>query len=375
MISARDLVVNAVKTKMARGEVALSMTVKLTRSIEIVEIARTAGFDSIYIDLEHNSFSLDTAGQICISALTAGVTPLVRVPRISGDVIGRVLDGGALGVIAPHIQSAQDAREVVRAAKYPPLGERSFTGSLLHLRYRSFTTPEVFEAMNEATLVVAMIESADALDAIDEIAAVEGVDMLFIGTNDLCSSLGIPGQLDHLLIRRAYDKAMQACARHGKQLGVGGLASQPKLIEQYLQLGARYVSTGTDLSFLLASASSKVKQIHEICPSSSPSPMTQEGNRMAKAYWINTYREITDEQALTEYGKLAGPAIQAGGGRFVARGIPNVVYESGLKQRTILIEFDSLDQAIATHDGPAYQAALNALGNGAVRDIRIIEAA
>lgn len=290
-------------------------------------------------------------------------------------MIGRVLDGGALGIIAPHIQSAQDAREVVRAAKYPPLGERSFTGSLPHLRYRSFPTPELFEAMNEATLVIAMIESVDALEAVDEIAAVEGVDMLFIGTNDLSSSLGIPGQLDHQFVRAAYAKVMLACTKYGKQLGVGGLASQPKLIEQYIRLGARYVSTGTDLSFLLASASNKVKQIREVCLAPSSISHKQEGAAMAKAYWINTYREITNEEALAEYGKLAGPAIQAGGGRFVARGIPNVVYESGLKQRTILIEFDSLEQAIATHDGPAYQAALKALGNGAVRDIRIIEAA
>ena len=95
---------------------------------------------------------------------------------------------------------------------------------------------------------------------------------------------------------------------------------------------------------------------------------------MAKAYWITTYRAITQPEALAEYGKLAGPAIQAGGGRFLARGTPAQVYESGLGERTILIEFDSVQQAIATHDGAAYQEALRALGGGADRDIRIIEA-
>lgn len=95
---------------------------------------------------------------------------------------------------------------------------------------------------------------------------------------------------------------------------------------------------------------------------------------MAKAYWITTYRAITKPDALAEYGKLAGPAIQAGGGRFLARGAPAVVYESGVNERTILIEFDSLQQATATHDGVAYQAALRALDGGADRDIRIIEA-
>lgn len=94
---------------------------------------------------------------------------------------------------------------------------------------------------------------------------------------------------------------------------------------------------------------------------------------MAKAYWIAAYRAITDPAALAEYGKLAGPAIQAGGGRFLARGLPSAIYEAAVNERTVLIEFDSAEQAIATHDSSAYQAALEALGNGAERDIRIIE--
>jgi uncharacterized protein (DUF1330 family) len=94
---------------------------------------------------------------------------------------------------------------------------------------------------------------------------------------------------------------------------------------------------------------------------------------MSKAYWISTYRSINDPAAMAEYGKLAGPAIQAGGGRFLARGMPSKVYEAGLEQRAVLIEFDSIEKAIAAHDSPGYQAALKALGNGAERDIRIVE--
>jgi len=94
---------------------------------------------------------------------------------------------------------------------------------------------------------------------------------------------------------------------------------------------------------------------------------------VAKAYWITAYRSIRDPQALGAYAKLAGPALQAAGGRFLARGLPGRVYEGGLEQRTVLIEFDSLAQAIAAHDSPAYQEALRALGNGADRDMRIVE--
>jgi len=94
---------------------------------------------------------------------------------------------------------------------------------------------------------------------------------------------------------------------------------------------------------------------------------------MAKAYWVATYRSISEPGALAEYAKLAGPAITASGGKFLARGVPAKIYESGLEQRTVLIEFDSVAAAVAAHDTPGYQAALKALGNGAVRDIRIIE--
>ncbi|HUB94380.1 MAG TPA: DUF1330 domain-containing protein [Stellaceae bacterium] len=96
---------------------------------------------------------------------------------------------------------------------------------------------------------------------------------------------------------------------------------------------------------------------------------------MAKGYWVATYRAIKNLDALAEYAKLAGPAIQAGGGRFLARGNPAKTYEVGLDQRVVVIEFDSVQAAVAAHDSPGYQAALKALGNGAERDIRIVEGA
>ncbi len=93
---------------------------------------------------------------------------------------------------------------------------------------------------------------------------------------------------------------------------------------------------------------------------------------MAKAYFISCYRQIVDPAKLAAYAKLAGPAIEAGGGRFLARGMPAIAYESGQLERTVVIEFDSVAQAIATHDSPAYRAALAALAGGAVRDVRIV---
>jgi 2-keto-3-deoxy-L-rhamnonate aldolase RhmA len=167
-------------------------------------------------------------------------------------------------VIAPHIRSAAEAREVVASAKYPPLGERSAGGPLPHLRYRSFPAAEANAAMNEATMVVVQFETADAIERADEIAAVEGVDLVLIGTNDLLADMGIPGQYEHQSVRQAYARTLAACRKHGKHVGVGGLATRPQLAAEFVRMGARYVSTGTDLAFLLAEAAARARQVREI---------------------------------------------------------------------------------------------------------------
>ena len=257
-----EIVRNSVKERLARGEVAASMTVRLTRGVEIVRLARTAGFDSLYVDLEHSSLSLETTSQICIAALEAGIAPFVRVPQTA--MIQRVLDGGALGVIVPDVRSAAEAREIVRAAKYPPQGERGFAGMLPHFGYRSLPAAEMYRALNDATMVIVQFESAEAVARAEEIVAVDGVDMVLFGTNDLTADMGIPGQYDDPRVREAYAHTIAAARKHGKHVGVGGLGSRPKLTAELVKLGARYVSTGTDLGFLLAAATESARQVRAL---------------------------------------------------------------------------------------------------------------
>jgi 4-hydroxy-2-oxoheptanedioate aldolase len=263
-MAAHQVLQNTLKDKLARGEIAASMFVRLVRSIEIAQLAKTAGFDSLYIDLEHSSFSLDATGQICMAALSVGITPLVRVPSLAPAYIARVLDGGALGVIVPHINSAADAERVVRAAKFPPVGDRAMTSALPQLRYQSYSPAEAASVVNDATMVVAMIETLEALENVEQIAAVPGIDLLLVGTNDLTALMDIPGQFDHNLVHKAYSRCIDACRRHGKTLGIGGLSSRPDLVAEFVRLGARFVSTGSDLSFLLGSAIEKVKFVRNL---------------------------------------------------------------------------------------------------------------
>jgi 4-hydroxy-2-oxoheptanedioate aldolase len=253
---------NSVKERLARGEVASSMTVRLTRGIEIAQLARTAGFDSLYVDLEHSSLSLETTSQICVAALQAGIAPFVRVPQL--ELTQRVLDGGALGIIVPDVRNPVRAREAVKRAKYPPLGERGFATALPQFQFRSLPANEQYAALNAGTMVVVQFESAEAVDRAEEIFAVEGVDIALFGTNDLTADMGIPGDYDNPRVRDAYARAIAAAKKHGKHVGIGGLGSRPKLVAEFVKMGARYVSTGTDLGFLLSAATASAQQVRAL---------------------------------------------------------------------------------------------------------------
>ncbi|MFO1023991.1 MAG: aldolase/citrate lyase family protein [Acetobacteraceae bacterium] len=264
MSEIRSILRNHMKEKLAAGQVVASMTVRLSRSIEIAAIAASAGFDTLYVDLEHNTLSIDTCCQICISAQQIGITPLVRVPANTPEYICRVLDGGAMGVITPHVRSAAEARAMVDLVKFPPLGHRSAGGALSQYGYRNFPMTETQAAMNDATSLVVMMETVAALENVEEIIGTDGVDMLLIGSNDLCAEMDIIGQYDHPKLRDAFVRCIEAAGKVGKHVGVGGLASRDDLMTQFVQMGARYVSTGTDLSFLISACNAKAKFVKGI---------------------------------------------------------------------------------------------------------------
>ena len=262
---AADILRNPAKEKLKRGEVVISMSVRLVRTMEIAQLAATSGFDSLYVEMQHSTFTEEQISQICQAALGAGITAMVRVPSIRPEHVGRVLDGGALGIIAPEIETVEEVRELVAAARFPPWGKRSaFGAQVFPLRYHSFPTAETYAAINDATMVVTMLENTQALEKVEEIAAVEELDMLFVGTSDLTNSMGLVGQPDHPRVRDAFARTIEACRKHGKHVGIGGLAARPDLIAQYLKMGARFISSGTDLAFLLGAASSRAKQLRDI---------------------------------------------------------------------------------------------------------------
>jgi 2-keto-3-deoxy-L-rhamnonate aldolase RhmA len=268
MRSLAELVHNPLKAKLRAGQVVTSMIVRMARGPETSQIAASAGLDALYVDLEHSPLNLETTAIVCTSAWDSGITPLVRLPSNDTGLIGRVLDLGAMGVIVPQIESAEDARLAVKGALYPPLGNRSVSSSLPVLAYRNFPVMDAAKEINEQILVVAMIESQAGLDRCEEIAAVDGIDLLFVGTHDLSVQLGIAGGADKTQINACIERVVNAAKSNGKSVGLGGMAADPDALTYWTARGVQFISVGSDLGFVMQGASLAVKQIMSVTKAS-----------------------------------------------------------------------------------------------------------
>ncbi|TKY84706.1 hypothetical protein EX895_005786 [Sporisorium graminicola] len=255
---------NPVKEALARNELTYAFTVKLLRSIEAVQIAQTAGYNSILIDLEHAPLTLEQTGQMCLAALARDMCPIVRIPQLERHWISRTLDIGALGILVPHIKTVEEVRRVVSYSRFQPIGERSAVAGLPHLRYKSYPVAEANKACNEATLVIVMIETLEALEIVEEIAQVPGVDQLLIGTNDLTAEMGIPGQYDNPRLTEAYQRVINAAQANGLSVGIGGLASRSDLVAKFARMGARFVMAATDQPLLSAAAAKNAAEMKQL---------------------------------------------------------------------------------------------------------------
>lgn len=244
---------NHTKQQLAAGKIAIGMGLRLARSVDIATIAKTCGYDWLFIDMEHNSMDVDTAAQIAMAALPVGITPIVRVPGKEHFHATRLLDAGAQGIVVPHVDSVEEAQRAVAYCKYPPIGHRSVMGALPQYSYASVPVAESTVAANRETLVIVMLETPDAIAQADAIAAVPGIDVVLIGTNDLCAEMGIPGQFADPRVEEAYRAVIAACRTHGVHPGMGGVY-EPKLMERYIGMGMRFILSGGDLSFLMAGA-------------------------------------------------------------------------------------------------------------------------
>lgn len=252
---------NHTMQQLAAGKIAIGMGLRISRTVEIASIAKTCGYDWLFIDMEHSPMDVDTAAQIAMAALPVGVTPIVRVPGKEHHHASRLLDAGAQGIVVPHVDSVEEAERAVAYCKYPPVGHRSVMGVLPQFGFRGLPVAESTPLANAQTMVIIMLETPDAIAKADAIAAVPGVDSILIGTNDLCAEMGIPGQFTDPRVEDAYRKVIAACRKNNIHPGMGGVYD-PKLLEKYIAMGMRFVLSGGDLGFLMAGASERAKFLH-----------------------------------------------------------------------------------------------------------------
>jgi 2-keto-3-deoxy-L-rhamnonate aldolase RhmA len=251
---------NPCKERMRGGGVSLGMIVRLARSADIARLAKATGHDFIFIDGQHALFSVETVGHIAQTALAIGVAPLVRVRSCDDPSIPVLLDNGATGIVVPDVSTDSDARRAVGACKFPPVGRRSVSGSYPNFDFRAVPLTQAVPALNDSTLVVCMIETVEGLANVDAIAAVDGVDVIHVGCNDLLTAMGLPGQFGCPQIVAAIERVIAAAKKHGKFAGLGGERDMARQLG-FIQSGVRFVTTQSDIGFLMTAAHQRTAEI------------------------------------------------------------------------------------------------------------------
>ena len=240
---------NSLRTRLLAGQPIVGTMIQEISTPFIVHAFGNAGFDFVYVDMEHGRFSLETAAGLIQTIRLTDMVPLVRVPDNQYHLIARVLDAGARGVMIPRVETREQAEKAVQAVRYPPLGQRGLAVARGHNDYKRQDSIVFSQEANRENLVIVQIESKQAVECVDEIVSVPGVDIALIGPGDLSQSLGITLKMDHPDMVAAIEKVIAACKRHDVIVGlhVGDL----KAIKYWSQNGILLLSGSSDLDILL----------------------------------------------------------------------------------------------------------------------------
>lgn len=234
------------KEKLQAGQKVYGSMIRVLRNPSVCWIAKNAGFDFVMFDCEHSVFSVETLHDCFAAAHAMGLDGLLRATELSKSCISRSLDAGAKGVMVPVTETPEQAKEIVKWSKYAPIGDRGYSAGTLATHYMSNkSSVEIMKAANDSTVSIAQIETRLAVDNADAIAAVEGIDVLLIGPNDLSISLGVPGDTMNPIELEAIRHVAEACKRNNKAFGIhAGL----KMIQKFAD----------DLTFIMCSSDADI---------------------------------------------------------------------------------------------------------------------
>lgn len=234
---------NTTKAKLNNGETVVGCFVRYAEP-SLAEFVALQGWDFLVFDGEHGPLEARDVEDLCRATDVHNVTPIARVPTNQQHILLRFLDTGVQGVHVPWVNSADDADAAVRGVKYAPRGVRGLAGTRASDWGMSGPLGEYTEIANRETLVVIHIETMEAVDAIEDYVAVDGIDVLFIGPTDLSQSIGVPGQVHHPEVEAAMKRVAKVVTASDKTLGL--FAGTIEMAREWKHYGARYIATGTD---------------------------------------------------------------------------------------------------------------------------------
>lgn len=240
---------NSLRARLQAGQPVVGTMIQEVSSPFIVHALANAGFDFVYVDMEHGRFGLESAVGLVQTIRLTNMVPLVRVPDNQYYWIARLMDAGAQGVMIPRVETRQQVESAVQSLRFPPLGQRGLAVARGQNDYKRQDSLAFAQEANSENLLIVQIESKKAVENVDEIVSTPGVDVALIGPSDLSLSLGIPTKMDHPLMVEAVDKVVAACKRHNVVTGlhVGDL----KAIKYWSQNGILLLSGSSDLDILL----------------------------------------------------------------------------------------------------------------------------
>jgi 2-keto-3-deoxy-L-rhamnonate aldolase RhmA len=252
---------NRLKTVLSQGLAVSGPIMEEVRTVGVVKYLAASGHDFLWFDTEHNMLDWETLLTLVQMSLASGIVPLIRVTDLSYPLVARALDTGAFGVIIPRVETRQEVEQAVSFAKYPPLGRRGAGGQARNA-YMTRSVSEALEEGNALTMVIVQVESKEAVERLDELASVPGLDVVCIGPQDLSISLGVPGAFDHPLFLETVATIVERCAKYN--IPVGMVSREAAAFARWHEMGIRFLVCGSDGSMLVQAARQDVATLRGI---------------------------------------------------------------------------------------------------------------
>jgi 2-keto-3-deoxy-L-rhamnonate aldolase RhmA len=250
---------NPVKQALKAGQTVVGSEISRLRSPDIARMYARAGFDFVFIDMEHSAYSMESVADLITASRSRGIVPIVRVPQADYSLVSRVLDQGAMGIMVPRVNTPEQVRDIISWMRYPPDGARSFSATMGQTDFDETSIQALMESNNQQTLCAIQIERKEALEELDEIMSFPGVDVACLGFTDLSIDLGIPGQIDHPRMTAITERAIHLAQKHNVAAGAIGLDINN--LEHWARKGMRFISYSNEVQLLQDAASTAAQRL------------------------------------------------------------------------------------------------------------------